>query len=220
MVDFGATALMGLRRAGFEPNQLAGIAFTHLHGDHIGGFPFLVIDALFNSSRSERLSVLGPPLTRSCLEAPLTATYGNMTAQLPLQIDEFAPGEQREFLGYRVAAFAADHMLPPHRPLCLRITDPAGKSVAFSGDTRPCPGLFAASDSADLLVAECTRLSPPAGQHCTWDDWQRMLPGLRAKSLLLSHLGSDVREQLPGLRSQIESAIPIQFADDGMILEC
>ena len=37
MIDFGPTALLGLRRQGIQPNELSGVVFTHLHGDHIGG---------------------------------------------------------------------------------------------------------------------------------------------------------------------------------------
>jgi ribonuclease BN (tRNA processing enzyme) len=222
MLDFGPTALLGLRRAGRTPNEVGGVAFTHLHGDHTGGFPFLLIDALFNSRRGTGLNVLGPERTREFLSALQAATYDDLAKYLekyPLDIHELAPGSECEFLGYRVAAFAADHMEPPHRPLCLRFHDKAGKSVAFSGDTRPCPGMFAAADGADLFVAECTRLAQPAGEHCTWEDWQRELPRLGCGRVLFTHLGADVRERAPVLSAEYQSLIPFQFAEDGMILE-
>jgi ribonuclease BN (tRNA processing enzyme) len=223
MVDFGPTALMGLRQAGIEPPRLDGIVFTHLHGDHIGGFPFLLIDALYNGVRRRELPILGPVRTRECLEALLDATYDDMKERMPLvpiAIDEFVPGETRTLLGYSISAFAADHMAPPHQPLCLRIEDPAGVTVAFSGDTLPCPGLFDAGDGADLLVAECTRLEQPAGHHCTWDDWRREIPHLAARSLMLTHLGGDVREKVPELEREVRGApIPVRFAEDRMVLE-
>src|SRR5438132_13048327 len=67
MVDFGATALSALRRLGREPTDLGGLALTHLHGDHIGGFPFLFIDGMYNARRSEALEVVGPTLARERL---------------------------------------------------------------------------------------------------------------------------------------------------------
>lgn len=222
MIDFGPTALYGLRRAGIAPNELSALVFTHLHGDHTAGFPLFVIDALYNSLRESEFSVLGPVLTREVLDALLTAMYGDVKGELrrlPIAFDEFLPGEARRVAGYEVRAFAADHMKPPHRPLCLRVTDAAGKSVAFSGDTRLCPGLFEAADGADLLVAECTRLAPPAGQHCTFQDWSEALPSLRARALLLSHLGADVRAVAAALERQQSGPVPFSFADDGRVIE-
>lgn len=222
MIDFGPTALLGLRRQGIPPNELVGVVFTHLHGDHIGGFPLLVIDALYNSRRQTELAVLGPTLTRQMLDGLMRVTYGDLKDAvekgLMLAIDEFVPGEERDFHGYRVRAFAAEHMQLPHRPLCLRFEDPSGRAVAFSGDTRICPGLLAAADGADLLVADCSRLAAPAGQHATWEEWRAILPDLKARSLLLTHLGPDVRAALPGLTSS-PSPLPLQFADDGLVLE-
>jgi ribonuclease BN (tRNA processing enzyme) len=220
MLDFGPTALLGMRRAGLQPERIDGVAFTHLHGDHIGGFPFLVIDGLYNAPRARALEVIGPGLTGAVLETLLDSTYPETKQQLAkvvLPVQELAPGEHCQFVGYRLEAFAAVHMRPPHRPLCLRVIDPAGRSIAFSGDTSPCPGLFAAADAVDLLVAECTRLAPPAGQHCTWEDWRTTIPGLTAKAILLTHLGEDVREALPRLR--VESRGPVQFAEDGMVVD-
>ena len=52
MVDFGATALSALRRAGRAPAELGAILVTHLHGDHIGGFPHLLINNLYNEPRT------------------------------------------------------------------------------------------------------------------------------------------------------------------------
>lgn len=222
MIDFGPTALLGLRKQGVRPEELAGVAFTHLHGDHIGGFPLLVIDAMYNGWSEPALEVLGPPLTREQLAELLAATYGdvaaNVSSRMKLTMDELAPGDGRVFAGYQIRAFAAEHMEPPHRPLCLRVTDPAGACVAFSGDTMICPGVLAAAEGADLLVADCTRLAPPAGAHATWQEWQRVLPDVKARSILFSHLGADVRGAARALEAR-PAPIPLRFADDGMVLE-
>jgi ribonuclease BN (tRNA processing enzyme) len=224
MIDFGPTALAGLRRAGFQPHDLSAIALTHLHGDHAGGLPFLFIDGLFNDRRTTPLPLLGPTRTRETLDALVDATYADIKSdlsRLELDVVELLPGETRELAGYTVQGFAADHMKPPHRPLCLRVTDPAGVSVAFSGDTRVCPGLFEAASGTNLLVAECTRLAPPAGHHCTWEEWKTVLPEVRAKAVLFTHLGADVRNRLPGLEEELDGSVvvSVSFADDGMTLD-
>lgn len=244
MIDFGPTALVSLRRLGVAPADLGGLAFTHLHGDHTGGFPQLCIDAMFGRAplptqltqptrlakpapgsvpAKSSLQILGPTLTERTLLDVFRAAYGELERELParvaLQIDELSPGDERTFQGYRVRAFAADHMAPPHQALCLRITDAAGKTIAFSGDTRICPGLLAAADGADLLVADCSRLAPPAGPHATWAEWQQILPSLRARSVLLTHLGEDVRERAPTLLDGLDLPLPVRVADDGLVIE-
>jgi ribonuclease BN (tRNA processing enzyme) len=223
MVDFGPTALLALRRTGHSPAELGGIVFTHLHGDHTGGFPLLCIDAMFGGTAPVALRVLGPPLTRAVLESVFHAAYSELEAELAarmqLDIEEFRPGEVRELSGYRIAAFAAEHMAPPHQALCLRVSDADGHSIAFSGDTRICPGLFAAADGVDLLVGDCSRLAPPAGPHATWQEWQEVLPSLRARALLMTHLGSDVRARTATLLDGLSSPVPVRFADDGMVIE-
>jgi len=220
MVDFGPTALLSLRREGIAPESVGGYAFTHLHGDHTGGFPLLCIEAMFAGWRERALRVLGPPLSRQTLLGVFRAAYAELEPELParlaLSIDELAPGEERDHAGYRVRAFAADHMAPPHQALCLRVTDPAGAVIAFSGDTRICPGLLAAADGADMLVADCSRLAPPAGAHATWQEWQVTLPALRAKRLLLTHLGPDIRARAPTLLDGLDLPLPVHIADDGL----
>jgi ribonuclease BN (tRNA processing enzyme) len=223
MVDFGPTALLGLRRLGVAPVELGGLVFTHLHGDHTGGFPVLCIDTMFGGAAAPALRVLGPPLTDATLSSLFRATYGELERELStrmsLQIEELSPGDERSFQGYRIRAFAADHMAPPHQALCLRISDAHGKTIAFSGDTRICPGLLAAADGADWLVADCSRLAPPAGPHATWAEWQPVLPTLRARSLLLTHLGADMRQRAPTLLDGLELPLPVRVADDGLVIE-
>src|SRR5688572_17977950 len=223
MVDFGPTALASLKRLRVDLAALGGVVFTHLHGDHTGGFPLLCIETMFARSRAAELDVLGPPLSEQTLGSVFRAAYAELEHELPermrLSISELMPGQEREFLGYRVRAFAADHMAPPHQALCLRISDRSGRSVAFSGDSRICPGLLDAATGADLLVADCSRVAPPAGAHATWQEWQATLPTLRSKALLLTHLGEDMRTRGPALLAERTWPLPVSLADDGMVIE-
>jgi len=60
LVDCGASSLIALKRAAIDPNDIDTLLITHLHGDHFGGIPFLVLDGQF-ARRSRRLLVAGPP---------------------------------------------------------------------------------------------------------------------------------------------------------------
>lgn len=50
------------------------VVVTHLHGDHFGGLPFLVLDGQF-SRRSTPLVVAGPPGTRARLAEAMEVLF-------------------------------------------------------------------------------------------------------------------------------------------------
>jgi ribonuclease BN (tRNA processing enzyme) len=60
LLDCGATSLSALKRLGLDPGEIAAVFVSHLHGDHFGGLPFLILDGQF-SRRTRTLSVAGPP---------------------------------------------------------------------------------------------------------------------------------------------------------------
>ena len=60
LVDCGATVLQSLKRAGRDPNDIDFVILSHLHGDHFGGIPYLVIQQHF-AGRTRPLVVAGPP---------------------------------------------------------------------------------------------------------------------------------------------------------------
>lgn len=220
MVDFGATALAGLKGLGLDPERLRVLALTHLHGDHMGGFAYLLIDALYDRRRSAPLQVVGPRGVRERLLSLLQVTYGSLADKarpFALEFVELLPGEAHALEGGgQIVAYAADHQDPPEQPLCLRV-EGGGRRLAFSGDTRFCPGLFAAAAGADLLVAECSALAPPCGAHCSWEEWRARAAELECPRLLLSHLGEDVRARVPELLGQgLVPRLELAFADDGL----
>src|SRR3989442_14302361 len=87
-IDFGTSSLIGLARQGIEPNSLDAIILTHLHGDHCGGVPFLLIDAMLAAKRTRSLTIAGPrDLERRMGEMREALFPGShvMTPKFPLQ---------------------------------------------------------------------------------------------------------------------------------------
>ncbi|MGB6948635.1 MAG: MBL fold metallo-hydrolase, partial [Methyloceanibacter sp.] len=60
LIDCGATTLIGMHRLGLAPNDIDMVCVSHLHGDHFGGLPWLLIDAQYVSKRTRPLIVTGP----------------------------------------------------------------------------------------------------------------------------------------------------------------
>jgi glyoxylase-like metal-dependent hydrolase (beta-lactamase superfamily II) len=85
LVDCGATSLAALKAQGLSPNAVGAVAVTHLHGDHFGGLPFLILDGQF-SHRSTPLLVAGPPGTAERLAAAMETLFpGSSRAQRPVR---------------------------------------------------------------------------------------------------------------------------------------
>ena len=192
-VDFGATALAALKRLGRDPAELQAVHFTHLHGDHIGGWPFLLVDAVYRLRRTAPLTVTGPPGTRDRLQALWAACFERAAARplpFPLEVRELRPGDAALICGRSVRAFEAQHMTPPDLALSLRIGE-----LAFTGDTgRIAAGLC---DGAKLLFAECTELHAggPQGRHLSWEQLRSALP--KVPRIVLAHLGAEARSGIP-----------------------
>ena len=60
LVDCGASSLIAMRRFGVDPQAIDTVLLSHLHGDHFGGVPFLILDGQFRR-RTRPLTVAGPP---------------------------------------------------------------------------------------------------------------------------------------------------------------
>ena len=59
-IDFGMSSLIALNRQGIAHNSIDVVLLTHLHGDHCGGVPFMLVDAMLAAKRTRPLNISGP----------------------------------------------------------------------------------------------------------------------------------------------------------------
>ncbi|MBS2025831.1 MAG: MBL fold metallo-hydrolase [Deltaproteobacteria bacterium] len=233
LIDAGGQVLSALHASGLEPARIDAVHFTHLHGDHIAGWPFLLVDAVYRQKRARPLVVTGPVGTQERLDALWAASYADAAKKpLPfaLQVLELSPGEVREVCGRKLEALRAQHMRPPHVALSLRLT--SEECVAFTGDTGPHEGLLALAKGAEVLFGECTELvarapgvpDPKAGadyppesgrRHLAWDDWKALLPKLEGVPVRLVHLSEEMRLGVAIVREEGGALGDVWALDDG-----
>jgi ribonuclease BN (tRNA processing enzyme) len=210
-VDFGATALQAMKR--LRKEELGAVYFTHLHGDHVAGWPFLLVDAVYRARRTAPLAVCGPPGTRQTLQTLWAACYATAASEpLPfsLEVHELSPGQSAQVAGRTVTAFAARHMRPPHVALSLRIG-----GLAFSGDTGAHEGLAALTEGARAFCTECTNLAPGDEKHLSWAELRELLPRLGVRRVLLGHLGSDARAARERIEDEARAlGLDLHLCDD------
>src|SRR5436305_12245762 len=78
LIDCGASALASLKRERLDPARIGWVALSHLHGDHFGGLPWLILDGQF-AKRTKPLWVTGPNGTRERVERTFEALYPGAT---------------------------------------------------------------------------------------------------------------------------------------------
>jgi ribonuclease Z len=101
----------------------------------------------------------------------------------------------------------------------------AGRTIVFSGDTRPCPATVAAAKDADLLVHEATfgdeehdRALDTA--HSTAREAARVAREAGVKRLVLTHVSSRYDTDVGPLLKEAREEYPkVEFARDGLIVE-
>src|SRR5438876_9818766 len=100
-IDFGTSSLIALNQQGIEHNSIDAILLTHLHGDHCGGVPFMLVDAMLGARRRRPLIVAGPTGTRAHLETLREALFPGsavMTPKFPLEYRELIVGADNRVL--------------------------------------------------------------------------------------------------------------------------
>ncbi|KQO88975.1 MBL fold metallo-hydrolase [Methylorubrum extorquens] len=193
LIDCGASALIAIRRFGVEPNRIRTVFLTHLHGDHFGGLPWLILDGQLVSGRTEPLTVVGPPGTVERLPAAMEVLFpGSSTVErrFPVEVVEMEAGRPVETGGVRATAFTMRH--PSGAPAHALRIEAAGKVVSYTGDTEWVEDIVAAGRGADLVIAEGYTVERPVKFHLDWATLKRRLPEIAPKRLMLTHMSPEM----------------------------
>jgi ribonuclease BN (tRNA processing enzyme) len=127
--------MIAMRRLGCDPNAIATVFVSHLHGDHFGGLPFMILDAQLYSRRATPLIVVGPPGLAERLERAMEVLFpGSVRAarRFATEVVELEVGRRTVVGGVAVTGFEVSHPCGAP-PLALRI-EADGKVLAYTGD--------------------------------------------------------------------------------------
>jgi ribonuclease BN (tRNA processing enzyme) len=192
LLDCGATSLPALKRLGLNPGEIAAVFVSHLHGDHFGGIPFLILDGQF-SRRTAPLAVVGPPGTAQRLADTMECLFPGSAAtarRFDVDVTELAPGTSAAVCGTTARAWGADH--PSGAPALILRLDLAGKTIAYTGDTAWTPSIADAAAHADLLIAEGYYRDKNIPYHLRLADLDAHRDRLTAQRVIITHMSADV----------------------------
>ena len=214
-VDFGASALPALTALKLDANLLDGVVLSHLHGDHFGGLPLLLLDFQYLNRRERPLTIAGPPGTRARLETAMETFFPKSTGtkwRFPWNVEEISLDKEMPVLGHTLRTTEVVHQSGAPST-ALRLSD-GKKTFAYSGDTEWTDALLPIAAGADLFVCECYAYAGKMTGHLSWEILKPKIPALRAKRLMVTHMNPTVLAKLDELRRA-----GVLMADDGLKLD-
>ena len=189
---------------------------SHLHGDHFGGLPFLILDGQF-SGRDRPLTVAGPVGTAQRLAEAMECLFPGstqVTRQFAVEVVELPPGKRLTRAGVIAAGWPADH--PSGAPaLALRLAV-GHKIISYTGDTAWTDALPEVAAGSDLLIAEAYYRDKAVPYHLRLADLTRNRQAGQPAHVL-THMSADLLGQLDQMRSELDEAGYVT-ASDGLVL--
>ena len=211
LLECGPSVLAGLKRKSIPTDAPDVLLISHLHGDHFGGVPFLLLEYLFSNPRTRPLVVAGPPTTEQRVRNLYAELYREAHCRqvnFDLTWVVMEPGASRRLAGFDVHAFEVPHSAEPIS-LGYRIESPDGVLV-FSGDSAWTTAFVTQTHGADLFLCECCSLTPVTPVHTSYEEILAHRAELGCRRLVLTHLGADVRSS---------EDVTVERAFDGMVIE-
>lgn len=162
LFDVGRGSLQRLTQMKVKYRDVRGVFITHLHSDHLVGFPDLWLTGWLNGRRDTPLQVWGPKGTEKMMSHLEQAFDYDIKIRLYddrpppdgviILAKDITEGVVYEEGGVKITAFEVDHK--PTKPAFGYRFDYGGRAVVLSGDTGFSENLIRYAKGVDLLVHE------------------------------------------------------------------
>lgn len=149
LLDCGPQTVYNLHRLGHKVADIDSILITHLHGDHAGGLPFVLLDLLFRGRGTKAIRMVGPSELDEFIRSSYRLFYG---ATDPTGLYEVV--SEDGVLPFTVTSIPARHTIPA---VCYRL-ELEGKTFVYTGDTSTSDNLVDFARGADYLIHEAAEL--------------------------------------------------------------
>jgi ribonuclease BN (tRNA processing enzyme) len=208
LLDCGMTALTSLGRAGVDPGSIDAVVVSHLHGDHFGGIPLLLLDASLRG-RSRPLTIAGPPGARHRIQQALDIFGWSSVGFDSIDFVELASGLSVTIAGCEITGFDVSHN-PLTAPMGLRIAT-EGATIGYSGDAAWSEALVEIARGADLFVCAVWSFDTMDPTFIDLATLLRQRDRLECSRIVLTHFGPEVLERL--------AEVPLDTASEGLTIE-
>jgi len=242
LFDAGRGALQRLTQLDVRWQDVQGVFLTHLHSDHVVGFPDLWLTGwLIVPGRKVPLQVRGPTGTAAMMShlqqafaydvRIRTENDGVSPEGVALAVEEIGEGVVYDKGGVKITAFEVDHA--PVKPALGYRIDYSGRSIVLSGDTRVSQNLLRHAQNVDVLVHEVfapatlQRAGVPAARaksivdyHTTPEQAGEVFARLKPRLAVYSHIcmpSATEEDLVPGTRKTYTG--PLELGEDLMAID-
>jgi ribonuclease BN (tRNA processing enzyme) len=190
VIDAGDGVVRRIAKAGFNVRDVGVIFITHHHDDHTAGLGTLM-SAAWDNQRTKPINVYGPPRTEELVKAAVQ--YFAISAEIRIADGgrtipigqlffghDLGPGTIYQDENVKVTAIENTHFgfhkgagAGKHKSYSYRFETPA-RTIVFTSDTGPFPGLVEFAKRADLLVAEANSIEQRMQDLMRSGQWQVM----------------------------------------------
>jgi len=242
LFDAGRGALQRLTQLDVRWQDIQGVFLTHLHSDHVVGFPDLWLTGwLIVPGRKVPLQVRGPTGTAAMMShlqqafaydvRIRTENDGVSPEGVALAVEEIGEGVVYDKGGVKITSFEVDHA--PVKPALGYRIDYSGRSIVLSGDTRVSQNLLRHAQNVDVLVHEVfapatlQRAGVPAARaksivdyHTTPEQAGEVFARLKPRLAVYSHIcmpSATEEDLVPGTRKTYTG--PLELGEDLMAID-
>ncbi|HKY51084.1 MAG TPA: MBL fold metallo-hydrolase [Candidatus Limnocylindria bacterium] len=190
LLDCGGSSLPAIKRE-IDPEAIDAIAVSHLHGDHFGGIPYLVVEQHFAGRRAPLL-IGGPRGLADRLRAAESALYPDFfkKTMLGFPVHEVTlDAQESDFGGAQVSALPVRHVAEAE-PHGLRVRV-GHKIIAYSGDATWSDDLARLAKGADLFICDASFFDTDDPSHLSYRTLMSHRSELDCKRIVLTHLGAE-----------------------------
>lgn len=215
VVDFGAGSIGAWKKLGLRFDAVDAIIVSHLHGDHFGGLPFLLLDCQFGERRTKPLLLIGPPGLARALDLALDVLFPGVREtrwSFSWTVEEIPARSKLKASGFTIETFEVRH-ISWGLATGVRLDD-GDKIFSYSGDSAWTDTLVELARDANLCLLECFSGDEPVPNHMDWPTLEANLARFSAKRTVVTHMGPSALAR----RAEMEKA-GLTLAYDGQILE-